>query len=495
VPPEPLARLTLRESHHTMRQRWLLGLGALLVLAGVAAYSLTLVSVYLEADGSTRTVRTHARTVAVVLRDSGVQVGADDAVDPSQDTRVDPGMLIRVRRGRWIDVVTAETSNRVLARQNEVVIPANLFLQVGVHLLPGDAVWADGSPVDAHAHLERLPNRLALAEKYAVEVVRDGVGERHTAAGPTVGEALWQLGIDIHPGDSVVPSASTPLLEGAGLEPTRIVIRSAREFQIEIDSQTVVVRSAAQTVGEILAQGHVALTNLDYSRPADSEPAPANGLIRVVRVREDFIREQSPIAFGEQRQYLPEVDLGAQQLITPGVYGIKESIVRVRSEDGAETSRTSEGERVAVPPVDRVMGYGTKVTIRSASIAGDTFDYWHSITVYGSAYWPCGSAGEPGRCYYKTASGKDVDVGIIAVVLKWYRVMQGWPVYVERYGFAHIEDNGINVTPSYWIDVAFPDYETFVALGGSGPKTTTLYFRTPVPSEDAIRFVAALPLR
>jgi len=478
-----------------MKQRWLLGLGVFLVLAGVTAYSLTLVPVRLEADGSTRTVRTHARTVAIALRDSGVYVGADDAVDPSQDSRVDPGMLIRVRRGRWIEVVAAETSDRVLARQDEVVIPANVFLQAGVHLLPGDAVSADGNPVDAHAPLDHLPNRLALAEKYAVEVVRDGVSERHTAAGPTVGEALWQLGIDIHPGDSVVPSASTPLTGDAGLEPMRIVIRSAREYRIEIDGQTIVVRSAAQTVGEILAQARVALTNLDYSRPADSERAPADSPIQVVRVREDFIREQSPIAFGEQRQYLPEVDLGTQQLITPGVYGIKESIVRVRSENGTETARTSEGERVAVPPVDRVMGYGTKVTIRSVSTPDGTFDYWHAIPVYASGYWPCGSAGVPGRCYPHTASGKDVDLGIIAVVKAWYRVMQGWPVYVERYGPAHIEDTGINVRPEYWIDVAFPDYATFLELGGSAPGATMLYFRTPVPSEDAIRFVAALPLR
>jgi hypothetical protein len=303
------------------------------------------------------------------------------------------------------------------------------------------------------------------------------------------------LGIPLHPADSVQPASTTPLADIARADSITIVIRSAREFRLTVDAQTLTVRSASPTVGEILAQAGVALTNLDYSRPAETESGPTDGKIQVVRVREEFIREQKPIAFGEQRQYLPELDLGTQQPVTPGVYGIQESTVRVRYEDGQETARSSEGERVAVPPVDRVMGYGTKVTIRSVSTPDGTFDYWHSITVYGSAYWPCGSAGVPGRCYPHTASGKDVDVGIIAVALSWYRVMQGWPVYVERYGFAHIEDNGINVRNEYWIDVAFPDYETFVALGGSGPKTTTLYFRTPVPSEDAIRFVAALPLR
>ena len=478
-----------------MKLRLVLAFGAVILLAAVGAYGLTLGSLRLEADGVTRTVLTHARTVALALRDAGIELNAEDVVEPAPASPVTRGMLVRVRRGRWIDIATEQGSSPILAHDGQPAIPANLLLQAGIHLLPGDAVVADGRLVDARAPLAQLPLQLSLAPKHALLVVRDGLAEAHRAAGPTVGEALWQLGIPLHPSDLVQPATTTPLADIAGADSITIVIRSAREFRLTVDAQMLTVQSAALTVGEILAQAGVALTNLDYSRPVETESAPTDGMIHVVRVREEFIREQKPIAFGEQRQYLPELDLGTQQLVTPGVYGIQESTVRVRYEDGEETARTSEGERVAVPPVDRAMGYGTKVTIRSVSTPDGTFDYWHSITVYGSAYWPCGSAGEPGRCYPHTASGKDVDVGIIAVVLSWYRVMQGWPVYVDRYGPAHIEDVGQNVRNEYWIDVAFPDYETFVALGGSGPKTTTLYFRTPVPSEDAIRYVAALPLR
>ncbi len=478
-----------------MKPRLALAFGAVLFLAAVGAYGLTLGSLRLEADGGTRTLLTHARTVALALRDAGIELNAEDVVEPAPASPVTPGMLIRVRRGRWIEVATEHGSSPILAHDGQPTIPANLLLQAGIHLLPGDAVVADGGLVDARAPLAQLPLKLSLAPKHALRVVRDGVAEEHRAAGPTVGEALWQLGIPLHPADSVEPASTTPLADIARADSITIVIRSAREFRLTVDAQRLTVRSAAPTVGEILAQAGVALTNLDYSRPAETEFAPADGMLHVVRVREEFIREQKPIAFGEQRQYRPELDLGTQQLVTPGVYGIQESTVRVRYEDGQETARTSEGERVAVPPVDRVMGYGTKVTIRSVSIAGDTFDYWHSIPAYASGYWPCGSAGEPGRCYYHTSSGKDVGLGIIAVVRTWYLVMQGWPVYVERYGMARIEDVGQNVRNEYWIDVAFPDYETFLALGGSAPGRTTLYFRTPVPSEDAIRFVAALPLR
>jgi len=478
-----------------MKPRLVLAFGAVLLLAAVGAYGLTFRALRLEADGDTRTVLTHARTVALVLRDAGIGLNAQDDVEPAPQAPVTRGMLIRVRRGRWIDVATEQGFTPILAHEGQPAIPANLLLQARVHLLPGDAVVADGRLVDARAPLAQLPLRLSLAPRHALIIVRDGIAEEHKAAGPTVGEALWQLGIPLHPADSVQPATTMPLADIASADLITIVIRSAREFRLTVDGQTFIVRSAAPTVGEVLAQAGVALTNLDYSRPAETTAAPTDGLIHVVRVREEFIREQTPIAFGEQRQYLPELDLGTQQLVTPGVYGIQESTVRVRFEEGVETARTSEGERVAVPPVDRVMGYGTKVTIRSISTPDGAFDYWHSLTVYGSAYWPCGSLGEPGRCYYHTSSGKDVDLGIIAVVRAWYRVMQGWPVYVERYGPARIEDIGQNVRNDYWIDVAFPDYETFVALGGSGPKTTTLYFRTPVPSQDAIRFVAALPLR
>ncbi|OGO48375.1 MAG: hypothetical protein A2Z30_08595 [Chloroflexi bacterium RBG_16_64_43] len=478
-----------------MKTRLVLAFGAVLFLAAAAAYGLTLGSARLQADGVTRNVLTRARTVALALRDAGIELNPEDVVEPAPESPVTRGMLIRVRRGQWIEVATEDGPAPILAHEGQPAIPANLLLQAGVHLLPGDAVVADGRQVDARAPLAQLPLRLSLAPKYALLIMRDGIAMEHQAAGPTVGEALWQLGIPLHPADSVQPATTAPLADIAGADSIAIVIRSAREFRLSVDGQTLTVQSAAPTVGEILAQAGVALTNLDYSRPAEGESAPADGKLQVVRVREDFIREQKPIAFGEQRLFLPELDLATQQLVTPGVYGIQESTIRVRYEDGVETARTSEGERVAVPPVDRVMGYGTKVTIRSISTPDGTFDYWHSITVYASGYWPCGSAGEPGRCYPHTASGKDVDLGIIAVVLSWYRLMQGWPVYVDRYGPAHIEDTGRNVRSEYWIDVAFPDYETFLELGGSAPGRTTLYFRTPVPSEDAIRYVAALPLR
>ncbi len=491
MPPGLLVRL-ISQRPHLMKNRSILGAFLIVLLAGLAAFGLTFRRVRLEADGATRVVLTHGRTVGLALRDAGITVGTHDAVEPSSETALHSGMVVRILRGRTIEVITGAGTFPVLARDGNLVIPANLLLEAGLHLVPGDAVLVDGVAADPYAPLPAIPGRVTLAAKQKVEIIRDTLSELHAAAGPTVGEALWQLGIPLRPGDSVEPPADATL---ASPSTTTIVIRSAHEYRVTVDGQSLSVRSAARTVGEILAQAGVALTNLDFSRPADDQPAPADGAIAVVRVREDFIREQSPIPFGTQPQYLPEVDLAVKQLVSAGVYGIKESIVRVRYEDGVEISRTAEGERVAVPPVDQVMGYGTKVTIRSLSTPDGTFDYWHSITVYGSAYWPCGSAGVPGRCYPHTASGKDVDLGIIAVVKAWYNVMQGWPVYVERYGPAHIEDVGQNVRSTYWIDVAFPDYETFVALGGSGPKTTTLYFRTPVPGEDAIRFVASLPLR
>jgi resuscitation-promoting factor RpfB len=475
-----------------MKNRSIVAALLVLLMAGLTAFGLTFRRVRIEADGTTRTVLTHGHTVSVALRDAGITLGMNDAVDPPAEAALQSGMLIRLLRGRTIQVTSTAGTFEVMAREGSTVIPANLLLEAGLHLVPGDAVLVDGVVTDPDAPLPTIPGRVSLAAKQEVEILRDGVRELHAAAGPTVGEALWQLGIIVRPGDSVDPPAGAALGDPGT---TTIVVRSARDYRVAVDGQSLSVRSAAPTVGEILTQAGVALTNLDFSRPADDQPAPVDGAITVVRVREDFIREQSPIPFGEQRQYLPEVDLAVKQLVSAGVYGVKESTVRVRFEDGVEISRTAEGERVAVPPVDQVMGYGTKVTIRSVSTPDGTFDYWHSITVYGSAYWPCGSAGEPGRCYPHTASGKDVDLGIIAVVKAWYNVMQGWPVYVERYGPAHIEDVGRNVTSTYWIDVAFPDYETFVALGGSGPKTTTLYFRTPVPGEDAIRFVASLPLR
>jgi len=70
------------------------------------------------------------------------------------------------------------------------------------------------------------------------------------------------------------------------------------------------------------------------------------------------------------------------------------------------------------------------------------------------------------------------------VLLRWYRVMKGQPVYIPGYGVATIEDVGGGIPGRYWIDLGYTDSDIV-----SWNRWVTVYFLTPVPSPDRIYWV------
>ena len=157
-----------------------------------------------------------------------------------------------------------------------------------------------------------------------------------------------------------------------------------------------------------------------------------------------------------------------------GEYGLTAKRVRVVYEDGLEVSRQTEEEWVAREPKPRIVGYGTKINIRTLQTADGPIEYWRAVEVYGSTYSPCRSGAD--KCYPNTSSGKPVQKGVIAVTLDWYRYMKGLPAYVPNYGFGTIEDVGGGLPDRHWIDLGYSD-DDWEGWGG----WMTIYFLTPVP--------------
>ena len=188
-----------------------------------------------------------------------------------------------------------------------------------------------------------------------------------------------------------------------------------------------------------------------------------------------FLLETEPLPFGYLTQPLEEVELDTQQVVQIGEYGLTAKRLRVVYEDGVEVARQTEDEWVAREPKPRIVGYGTKINIRTLQTPDGPIEYWRAVEVYGSTYSPCRSGGD--KCYPNTSSGKPVQKGVIAVTLDWYRYMQGLPAYVPNYGFGTIEDVGGGLPDRHWIDLGYSD-DDWVGWGG----WMTIYFLTPVPS-------------
>jgi hypothetical protein len=228
-------------------------------------------------------------------------------------------------------------------------------------------------------------------------------------------------------------------------------------------------------VGQALAEAGLPLIGLDYSVPAENEPLPPDGQIRLVRVTESLQLAQRPIPFESELQASADVLLDQTQILQPGENGLTVQRIRIRYEDGEEISRLTEDETMARPPKTRILAYGTKIEVKSAVVDGVNIEYWRAVEMYATSYSPCRSGTD--KCYPGTSSGKSLQKGMVGLRYSWYLSMQGQQLYIPGYGFASVEDVCGGCVGRPWIDLGFSDhdFETW-------HSSVTVYFLTPVPA-------------
>ncbi|MBF8257024.1 MAG: hypothetical protein HW375_1931, partial [Anaerolineales bacterium] len=344
-------------------------------------------------------------------------------------------------------------------------------------LFPGDRLWVDGLPLSTAAP-RTGPSRLRLERGYAVNLNGAGAKQAINSAGATLGEALWDSGVRLRAADKMFPSP------GASLEGTTGVrYEAARRISVEVDGGVVPSWAAGDSVGQALANAGVPLVGLDYAVPAEASPLPADGAVRVVRVTEDVELAQTLQAFESRWEPAPDIEIDHQQLVDPGESGVLAVRTRITLEDGREQGRTREPEWVAVEARDRIMGYGTKIVIRTLDTPNGPIEYWRAVPMYATSYSPC-RLGVPGYCSTTMANGEQLEQGHAAFLVRWYRVMRGQYVYVPGYGSAKISDTGGGIPGRRWIDLGYED-SNYV----SWHDWVTVYFRTPVPPEGLIMWV------
>ncbi len=252
------------------------------------------------------------------------------------------------------------------------------------------------------------------------------------------------------------PTAETPITAGMTIK-----IIPGRDITVSASGMAIRIHSAAETVGQVLAEAGVPLMGLDYSSPSDSEALPADGQIRVVRVTESITTAYKIIPYETELTVTAELEPPAQDILDPGETGISLTRTRVRYEDGVEVSRLVESENVIRQPRNRVA--------RSS--------FWAAKEMYATSYSPCNSGSS--TCYYGTSSGIPVAHGVVAMIRDWYLALKGVRVYIPGYGTAVVADVGGGFDDGRaWIDLGYSDSDY---VGWS--QWVTVYFLAPAPLE------------
>jgi uncharacterized protein YabE (DUF348 family) len=352
-----------------------------------------------------------------------------------------------------------------------------------VKLAPWDRLLVNGYVTNPAATI--APGAVITVQvRHALPLTINGVPLQTAAL--TVGEALAERGVDLFAADVVDPAANTTV--SAGLT---VTYAASSPIRVTVDGHEFNVRSAAATTGAALASSGLPLVGLDYSSPAEDQPVPGDGAIRVARVSEALVLAQKTIPYKSSTQVSADIELGTEQVIQAGLGGLSMARTIVRFEDGKEVARRAEPEAVVRPPQDRVVARGSKIAIKTTTVNGATFQYWRAMQMYATVYSPCNS-GTGGSCSFGTASGLRAGKGVVAVDPSLYAYLNGQRLYIPAYGFAVIGDLGggylverkLGISRYKWIDLGFDDNNIEDMTGW-----LTVYFLAPAPASipDALR--------
>ena len=487
------------------------GLKPLIALAFVVGtlaigYQTALTPVTLVVDGDVQRLRTHQDTVAALLMDAGLTLYSEDIVTPALDATLEPGLTVEVQCARPV-VISADGHNAtfrshatsVAAVLEEAYVSLGPYDEVEVEgeLLPADratgragrpegssksvASMVSSQPADfgqfSRVGLRRNPApadpepvRITVRRAVPFTLHENGQATTLYTTAPTVGEALRRAGLTLYLADGVRPGLGERT--SAGL---RVYVDRSIPVTVQMDGRMLRTRTHRERVDEVLADLGVVLTGQDYAVPELDAPLGEDATIRIVRVSERFLVEQEPIPFEMVWQPDPDLEIDYQRVLQEGARGILERRIRVYYEDGHEVARTLDDQYVAVPPTTKILGYGTKIVVRTLNTASGPVEYWRVLRMLATSY-SASTAGTPETSpwYGHTATGMKMRHGIVAVDPRVIDLRS--QVYVPGYGVGIAGDTG-GAIKGQRIDLGYDDDNLVLWY-----RWVDVYLLTPVPS-------------
>ena len=443
-------------------------LGILLLILGMQK------EITLVVNGEAQQITTYALTARGVLRSQDLTLSEWDQVIPSPGTWLWGKNTIVFRRASTVEI---QADGKTVTLQTVERRPENVLLEAGTTVFPKDRILVDGKVIKEDGFLAAgKDHKIQVLRGTPITVITESGEFQFISDGESLAEAFEKEAIEVFEADQL----SMPLDTALDGSPITIEWIQAEPLQVQLADRSLTIFTTAETVGAALAGAGIALQGLDYSVPAELEPLPENGLVQIIRVREEVLLNQENIQFGITYQPDDSTELDQLSILSGGEFGINAQRVRVTYENEQETSRAVEKEWVLREPSPRIIGYGTQINLRTANTADGQITYWRKINAYATSYDE-NCVG----CNDYTYSGAYLQKGVIAVTRDWYRYMAGNKVYIPDYGFATVEDIGAGVSFSTnWVDLGYRSSNYI-----SWHWYVDVYFLAPAPPPEDIMYI------
>jgi len=442
-----------------------------------AGYRTTLTPVTLVLDGQMQQLYTHQDTVGTLLTDLGVTLHSEDFVVPPQDTAIEPELVVEVQRARPVHVIVDERDFALRTHADSV---EEVLREAGVALRPHDEVEIEGEFPKSNSSTisKHRPEAACIIVHRAVpfNLYENGRSTALYTTASTVGEALQRAGLTLYLADHVQPKLGSPMSAGMHIHVDR-----SKPVTVQVDGRAIRSRTHRERVEDVLADLGVVLTGQDYTHPPLDASLEEDTTIQVVRVSQRFLIEQEPIPFDSAWQPDPDLEIDHQRLLQEGSPGIRERRIRVRYENGHQVTRTVENQYVAIPPTTKIMGYGTKIVVRTLDTPAGPVEYWRTFRMLATSYSAATSGTPKSSSWYgHTATGMKMRKGIVAVDPRMIDLRSR--VYVPGYGAGIAGDTG-GAIKGHRIDLGYDDHNLKLWY-----RWVTVYLLTPVPPAGQIDY-------
>lgn len=397
---------------------------------------------------------------------------SDRALSPSTAAETSSGRPGRTNEGDGGTEVILETE-RGRERINSTQQTLGGFIKENnLTLFPSDKIYADGQLIDPLAVDQvPLPAELSIGRFVSITVVDEGFTQVIRTGAESVGEALLGAEITLFAADQTEPH-----IDSAILPEMTVTISRSFPVTLQVDGEIIQTRTTARQASAVAQATGVSLYGQDFVTPGDDQPLAPNQVIQVVRVTEDFVTVDEEIPFETLWQGSDQLELDERGLLQAGVTGIKRTRYRIRYENGQEVGRQPDGELIVQEAQDEIMGYGTRVVIRTINTENGPVEYYRKVQMRVTSYMAQTSGKPPDHpAYGITASGVVAGYGVVAIDPKVVPFRSN--VYVPGYGTGFAGDTGGGVK-GRWIDLGYEDnWDTFEHWSGY----VDVYYLTPVP--------------
>lgn len=429
----------------------------------------------IQIDGKTTTVSGSYDSVEAVLAAAGISLRSEDFVQPPLKSSINPSSVIIVEPARHVSLIEDGTERDHWTLQPNL---ATFFSEIGLTVYPGDQILADGKPIPISAFEgATLPDTLEIKRGSEIKII-DGDKEYVLSSDArTVGEAISEAGIWLQSPDKIEPSL------GSWLKPEQILtISRAEPYTILVDGEVIESYSQSNDILDILSGVGVSLSGWDYAIPDYGNMLSPGAQIEVVRTQEQFEIEDMPIPFGSALVASDELEIDQKALLREGVAGNLRKMRKTRIENGTIIEQADVGEWITRTPIDEVIGYGTRIVIRTLDTPDGPQEYWRVVSMRATSYTAASSGKAPDHpAYGVTASGLPAGYGVVAIDPSIVPFRSN--VYVEGYGVGFAGDTGGGVKGRI-IDLGYDDGSLKSWRG-----FVDVYFLTPVPAPENINYL------